>query len=116
MGMIAARHAREIVTNAEIVVALEALAAAQALDLRAPLRPARGDPRGARRDPRPVVPFFEVDRESRPGYRRDAVALVRAAALVEAAESAVRPARLTALARRQIIEPDEPPRSEPASV
>ncbi len=39
MGMTAARHAREIVTNAETVVALEALAAAQALDLRAPLEP-----------------------------------------------------------------------------
>ena len=34
MGMIAARHARDIVTNAELVVAMEAMAAAQALDLR----------------------------------------------------------------------------------
>ena len=40
MGMTAARHARDIVANAEIVVALEALAAAQALDLRSPLEPA----------------------------------------------------------------------------
>ena len=40
MGMTAARHAREIVANAETVVALEALGAAQALDLRAPLEPA----------------------------------------------------------------------------
>src|SRR5207247_5756514 len=39
MGMTAARHAREVVANAEIVLALEALAAAQALDLRAPLAP-----------------------------------------------------------------------------
>ncbi|HJP66934.1 MAG TPA: histidine ammonia-lyase, partial [Actinomycetota bacterium] len=40
MGMTAARHARDCVTNAEIVVALEVLAAAQALELRSPLRPA----------------------------------------------------------------------------
>ena len=52
MGMIAARHARDVRRNAEIVVALEALSAAQALDLRAPLSPARhrgrtgGDPAG----------------------------------------------------------------------
>ena len=40
MGMTAARHARDIIADAEVVVALEALAAAQALDLRAPLAPA----------------------------------------------------------------------------
>ncbi len=34
MGMTSARHARDVVTNAETVIALEALAAAQALDLR----------------------------------------------------------------------------------
>jgi histidine ammonia-lyase len=39
MGMTAARHARGCVRNAEVVVALEALAAAQALELRAPLVP-----------------------------------------------------------------------------
>ncbi|MGH2590123.1 MAG: histidine ammonia-lyase, partial [Actinomycetota bacterium] len=39
MGMTSARHAREIVANAEVVIALEALGAAQALDLRAPLEP-----------------------------------------------------------------------------
>ena len=39
MGMTSARHARDVVANAETVVALEALGAAQALDLRAPLVP-----------------------------------------------------------------------------
>src|SRR5204862_74537 len=39
MGMTAARHLREIVTNTELVLAMESIAAAQALDLRAPLRP-----------------------------------------------------------------------------
>ena len=65
MGMIAARHARDIVANAELVVALEALAAAQALDLRSPLEPAEGT-RAARDAIRDVVPFLEVDREFRP--------------------------------------------------
>src|SRR5207249_5043259 len=32
MGMTSARHAREVLANAEVVVALEAMAAAQALD------------------------------------------------------------------------------------
>ena len=85
MGMTAARHAREIVTNAEIVLALEALAAAQALDLRAPLVP--GALTGAARDAiRAVVPFFEADREFGPDIA-DAAALVRQGSLVEAAES-----------------------------
>jgi histidine ammonia-lyase len=85
MGMTAARHAREIVTNAEIVVALEALAATQALDLRAPLQP--GPLTGAAHDAmRAVVPFFELDREFGPDIA-DAVALVRQGSLVEAVES-----------------------------
>ncbi|MGD8376471.1 MAG: histidine ammonia-lyase [Acidobacteriota bacterium] len=41
MGTHAARKAMEVVENTETVVALEMLAAAQALDLEAPLRPAR---------------------------------------------------------------------------
>src|SRR2546423_4566719 len=42
MGMTAARHARACVENAEAVIALEVLAAAQGIDLRAPLRAAPG--------------------------------------------------------------------------
>src|SRR5438093_10152547 len=65
MGMIAARHAREIITNAETVIALEALAAAQALDLRAPLQP--GEATRAVHDAiRAAVPFFDADREFGP--------------------------------------------------
>ena len=52
MGMTAARHAREIVANAEVVIALEALAAAQALDLRAPLEPAAATSAARDADPR----------------------------------------------------------------
>ena len=60
-----ARHARDIVANAEIVVAIEALAAAQALDLRAPLEPAPAT-RAARDAIRERVPFLEADRELGP--------------------------------------------------
>jgi len=89
MGMTAARHAREIVTNAEIVIALEALAAAQALDLRTPLLP--GPATLAVHDAiRASVPFFEADREFGPDIA-DAVALVARGALVEAAESVIGP-------------------------
>jgi histidine ammonia-lyase len=87
MGMTAARHLREIVANAEVVVALEALAAAQALDLRAPLEPAPGT--GAARETiRSRVPFLDADRE----LRADIAAvteLVRGGELLAAAEGAV---------------------------
>ena len=84
MGMTAARHAREVVANAETVVALEALGAARALDLRAPLEP----------DPRRAVPAAlrgarlpsEEDREFGPDIHA-AVRLVRGGDLVSAAET-----------------------------
>jgi histidine ammonia-lyase len=89
MGMTAARHARDVVANAEVVVALEALCAAQALDLRAPLEPAAGT--GAARDAvRSRVGFLQADRELRADI--DAVTdLVRSGALLEAVESRVGP-------------------------
>jgi histidine ammonia-lyase len=75
MGMTSARHLREIVTNAELVLAMEAIAAAQALDLRAPLQP--GPATAAVRDLiREHVPFLAEDRDLRPGIEA-AVALVR---------------------------------------
>lgn len=89
MGMTAARHAREIVANAEVVIAIEALVAAQALDLREPLEPAAGTgaARGAIRE---RVAFLEADRELRADI--DAVTeLVRSSSLLEAAEGAVGP-------------------------
>jgi histidine ammonia-lyase len=89
MGMIAARHARDIVTNAELVVAMEAMAAAQALDLRSPLEPAAGT-RAARDAVRDVVPFLEVDRELRVDIEACAT-LVRGGGLVAAVESVVGP-------------------------
>jgi histidine ammonia-lyase len=87
MGMIAARHAREIIANAETVLALEALAGAQALDLRAPLSP--GPATRALHDlVRSRVPFVEHDREFGPDIEAT-VELVRDGSLVEAAASVV---------------------------
>src|SRR5206468_12157788 len=84
MGMTSARHAREIVANAEVVLALEAMAAAQALDLRAPLEP--GPATGAAvRAIRARVPLVEHDREFGPDIEA-VVELVRSGALVDAVE------------------------------
>jgi len=87
MGMTSARHARDVVANAEVVVALEALAAAQALDLRAPLSPAAGT-RAARDAIRNVVAFLGEDRELAPDIAA-VTELVRRGALIDAAESAI---------------------------
>lgn len=84
MGMTAARHAREVVANAEMVLALEALGAAQALDLRAPLEPGPATAsvtEALRHD----VPFYEADREFGPDIAA-AVDLARSGRLVSAAE------------------------------
>ncbi|MGQ0669658.1 MAG: histidine ammonia-lyase [Actinomycetota bacterium] len=87
MGMTAARHARDCVANAEIVVALEVMAAAQGLDLRSPLLPAPGT-RAARDAVREVVLFLELDRELGPDI--EAVAkLVRSGRLVAAVEAEI---------------------------
>jgi len=87
MGMTAARHARDVVANAEVVVALEALVAAQALDLRAPLEPAAGT-RAAHEVIRSRAPFLEADRELGPDIAA-VTSLVRGGELLEAAEGAV---------------------------
>jgi histidine ammonia-lyase len=87
MGMTAARHARACVGNAEMVVALEVLGAAQGLDLRAPLRPGDGSA-AALAAVRSAVPFLEEDREIRLDIAA-AVQLVRDGTLVDAVEAAV---------------------------
>jgi len=87
MGMTSARHAREIVANGEVVVALEVLAAAQGLDLRAPLAPGAGSA-AARKAVREMVPHLDGDREMGPDI--EAVSrLVGSGELVAAAEAAV---------------------------
>ncbi|HEX6330357.1 MAG TPA: histidine ammonia-lyase [Actinomycetota bacterium] len=87
MGMTSARHARDVVANAEVVVAIEALVAAQALDLRAPLEPARGTA-AARAAIRERVAFLDADRELGPDIAA-ATELVGDGTLLEAAEGAV---------------------------
>jgi histidine ammonia-lyase len=88
MGMTAARHAREVVSNAEVVIALEALVAAQALDLRAPLEPAAAT--GSARDAiRARVAFLDADRELGPDIAA-IVELVRSGALLESVEGSQR--------------------------
>jgi histidine ammonia-lyase len=92
MGMIAARHVREIVRNAEIVVALEALAAAQALDLREEMTGAAPAPgtAAARAAMRDVVAFVDTDR----GLKADideAIELVESRAFADAVEAVVGP-------------------------
>jgi histidine ammonia-lyase len=87
MGMTAARHAREIVGNAETVLALEALAAAQALDFRTPLEPGAAT-RAVHDAIRARVPFYEADREFGPDFDA-AIAMVRSGALTAAAEAAL---------------------------
>jgi histidine ammonia-lyase len=87
MGMIAARHARECVHNAEIVVALEVLAAAQACDLRGPLRPSAASAAAVRAVREVVAPLLR-DRELKPDV--DAVIeLVASGGLVDAVEDEI---------------------------
>jgi histidine ammonia-lyase len=87
MGMIAARHARECVRNAEAVVAFEVLAATQACDLRSPLRTSPATA-AAVRAVRSVVEPLAGDRELKPDV--DAVIeLVSSGALVEAVEQEI---------------------------
>jgi histidine ammonia-lyase len=87
MGMTAARHARDCVAAAEVVVAFEVLAAAQGIDLRAPLEPAPGT-RAAQEAVREVVAHLESDRELGPDITAT-VDLVRGGGLVSAVEGAV---------------------------
>jgi histidine ammonia-lyase len=87
MGMTSARHARECVAIAERVVSLEAMIAAQAVDLRAPLQPAAGTA-AALRAVRDTVPHLDADRELGPDIAA-AYDLVASGGLVGSVEAAV---------------------------
>ncbi|TMK85234.1 MAG: histidine ammonia-lyase [Actinobacteria bacterium] len=89
MGMTSARHAREVLANAEMVVALEALAAAQAIELRTPMKPAKGTA-AALAAIRAEVSFLGSDRDLKADVD-EAIELVQSGALVEAVERAVGP-------------------------
>jgi histidine ammonia-lyase len=89
MGMTSARHARDCVGHATTVVALEALAAAQAMELRAPLEPATGTA-AARAVLRDHIPFLKEDRPLKQDIDM-AVELVESGALLRAVEEAIGP-------------------------
>jgi histidine ammonia-lyase len=61
MGTVSARKCREIVNNAEYVIAIELLCAAQALDLFTNMKPGEGT-LAAYRVIRKAVPHLEKDR------------------------------------------------------
>jgi histidine ammonia-lyase len=89
MGMTSARNARGCVANAEVAIALEVLAAAQGIDLRQPLRPAKGT--GAARDAvRKTIPFLNEDRALKADVD-EVIELVQSARLLKEVERAVGP-------------------------
>jgi histidine ammonia-lyase len=65
MGATSARHASQIVSNAEHVIAIEVLAASQGLELRAPLSPAPAT-KAALEAVRERAPFLDQDRPLSP--------------------------------------------------
>jgi len=86
MGATAARKAAAVVANVERVIAIEAIAAAQGLDLRGPLAPAPATA-AARAALRAAVPFLEEDRVLS-GDIEAATQLIREERLVVAAAEA----------------------------
>lgn len=86
MGPIAARKARSVVGHARLVIAIEILAACQALDFVAPLLPGRGV-LAVHEAVRRAVPFMERDRVLADDIRT-LEALVRDGSLRAAAEKA----------------------------
>lgn len=87
MGWLSGLQLRALLGHSETVVAIEAMCAAQALDLRRPLEPARGTS-AAQRAIRERIPFLEADRALAPDIAV-ATDLVRAGALRDAAEQAI---------------------------
>jgi len=87
MGMIAARHARECISDAEAAIAMEVLAAAQGCELRAPMLAGPAS-RAAIAALRRVVPTLVHDRALKPDVDAS-IALVRSGELVKAVEAAI---------------------------
>jgi len=87
MGSISARKARQVADHVRHVLAIEAMVAAQGIDLRAPLKPGTGV-RAAQEALRAVVPKLQEDRPLYPDIEA-VTALLRRGTLVEAAEGAV---------------------------
>ena len=91
MGTISARKCREVVRNAENVVAIELLCAAQALDLFTNMQPGAGT-RAAYDAIRRVVPHLENDRILSEDVKR-VVDLIRAGEIMAAVEPQIGPVR-----------------------
>jgi histidine ammonia-lyase len=89
MGAAAVRKCREVLQRVRAVLAIEAVCAAQALDLRAPLQPGRGSA-AARAAVRARVPALKEDRVVRDDLAA-ALVLVEDGSLVAAVEAAVGP-------------------------
>jgi histidine ammonia-lyase len=89
MGMIAARHARECLRDAEAAIAMEVLSAAQACDLRAPLLAGTAS-RAAIASLRRVVPTLVHDRALKPDVDAT-IALLRSGELITAVEGEIGP-------------------------
>lgn len=87
MGTIAARQCREILSNAEVVLAIELLCACQAMDLLTHGDPGRGT-REAYRSVRQRVPRLDEDRELHRDIEK-VLELVRSGELVRRVEQAV---------------------------
>ena len=90
MGWHAALKARQVLRNVETILALEALAAAQGIDLLAPMKPAESTGI-AQQIIRALVPTLEEDRAFEAEIRA-ATGLVRDGALAQLAEQASSPA------------------------
>ena len=87
MGLTAARTAARVLANAEQVLAIELLCAAQGIDLRAPLKPGRGT-MAAFRAIRRQIRRLDRDRIMAPDLER-AAALVRSGDVLRAVEKAI---------------------------
>jgi histidine ammonia-lyase len=87
MGMISARKCREVVQNAENVIAIELLCAAQALDLFTNMQPGAGT-KAAYGVIRDSVPHLEKDRILSDDIRR-IVELIHSGAILDAVEDVV---------------------------
>src|SRR6202011_2894617 len=79
MGWHSAQRARQVATNVEAILSLEALGAAQGIDLLAPLKPGRLTAQ-AHAAIRETVPTLDHDRVLEPEIRA-AVDLIRSGAL-----------------------------------
>ena len=88
MGTHACRKLRQVVTNAQYVLAVELMAAAQALDFRAPLKAGTGAA-AAHRHVRTLVPRLQEDRYLKPDVEALAAAIRDGSLLAAVAEAGV---------------------------